>query len=44
MTQNQHDVVIIGGGISGTALLFLLNRYTDLKKIALIEKFVNEKA
>ena len=38
MTQNQHDVVIIGGGISGTALLFLLNRYTDLKKIALIEK------
>ncbi len=38
MTQTQYDVVIVGGGISGAALLFLLNRYTDLKKIALIEK------
>ena len=38
MTQKQYDVVIIGGGISGTALLFLLNRYTDLNKIALVEK------
>ncbi len=39
MSQNQYDVVIIGGGISGTALLFLLSRYTDLKNIALIEKY-----
>ncbi len=38
MTDTHYDVVIIGGGISGTALLFLLSRYTDLKKIALIEK------
>jgi len=38
MTDKQYDVVIIGGGISGTALLFLLSRYTDLKRIALIEK------
>ncbi len=38
MTQTQYDVVIIGGGISGTALLFLLSRYTDLKNIALLEK------
>ena len=34
-----YDVVIIGGGISGAALLFELARYTDLKKIALVEKY-----
>ncbi len=38
MAHKRYDVVIIGGGISGTALLFLLARYTDLKNIALIEK------
>ena len=38
MEKKQYDVVIIGGGISGTALLHLLSRYTDLKSIALIEK------
>jgi len=38
METKQHDVVIIGGGISGTALLYLLARYTDLKSIALVEK------
>lgn len=38
METKQYDVVIIGGGISGTALLHLLSRYTDLKSIALIEK------
>ncbi len=38
MTPKQYDVIIIGGGISGTALLFLLSRYTDLRQIALIEK------
>ena len=32
------DVVIIGGGISGTALLYLLSRYTDLARICLLEK------
>ncbi len=38
MANNQYDVVIVGGGISGTALLFMLSRYTNLKRIALIEK------
>lgn len=32
------DVAIIGGGISGTALLYLLARYTDLSNLCLIEK------
>ncbi len=39
MQISQQDVVVIGGGISGTALLYMLARYTDLKKIALLEKY-----
>jgi malate dehydrogenase (quinone) len=39
MNAQQHDVLIIGGGISGSALLYLLSRYTDLKSIGLIEKY-----
>lgn len=35
----KYDVVIVGGGISGTALLYLLSQYTDLKDICLIEKY-----
>ncbi|MBI3560765.1 MAG: FAD-dependent oxidoreductase [Gammaproteobacteria bacterium] len=38
MQPQPHDVLIIGGGISGSALLFLLARYTDLKSIGLVEK------
>ena len=34
-----HDVIIIGGGISGTALLYLLAEYTDLDEIMLLEKY-----
>lgn len=37
--QNKHDVIIIGGGISGCALLYMLSRYTSLKDIALFEKY-----
>lgn len=39
MQARQHDVLIVGGGISGCALLYLLARYTDLKNIALVEKY-----
>jgi len=41
METRQHDVLIIGGGISGSALLYLLARYTDLKSIALVEKYAS---
>ena len=34
-----HDVIIIGGGISGTALLYLLAQYTDINNILLLEKY-----
>ncbi|KKW20000.1 MAG: Malate dehydrogenase (Acceptor) [Parcubacteria group bacterium GW2011_GWA2_51_10] len=32
------DVAIVGGGVSGTALLYALVRYTNLRRIVLIEK------
>ena len=38
--ENKHfDVLIVGGGISGTALLYELATYTDLKRIGLLEKY-----
>ncbi len=39
MTQNHYDVIIIGGGVSGSALFYELGRYTDIKKICLLEKY-----
>lgn len=33
-----YDVAIVGGGVSGTALLFVLSAYTNIKRILLIEK------
>jgi malate dehydrogenase (quinone) len=33
-----YEVAIIGGGISGTALLYVLSNYTNINRIALIEK------
>lgn len=37
--SKKYDVLIIGGGVVGTALLYTLCRYTDLKDICLIEKY-----
>ncbi len=39
MTQNHYDVIIVGGGVSGAALFYELGRYTDIKKICLLEKY-----
>lgn len=33
------DVLIVGGGVCGTALLFELARYTDLGSITLVERY-----
>ncbi len=38
MNSNTYEVVIIGGGVCGTALLYTLSNYTNIKRIALIEK------
>ncbi len=36
---HTQDVIIIGGGVSGTALLYLLAEYTDINNIMLLEKY-----
>ncbi|MDZ7750297.1 MAG: FAD-dependent oxidoreductase [Gammaproteobacteria bacterium] len=38
MNGGDFDTVIVGGGITGTALMFVLARYSDVKSIALVEK------
>jgi malate dehydrogenase (quinone) len=35
----EYDVLIVGGGVVGTALLYTMSKYTDLKSIGLIEKY-----
>jgi malate dehydrogenase (quinone) len=35
----EFDVLIVGGGVVGTALLYTLSKYTDIKNIGLIEKY-----
>jgi len=36
--REQYDVAIIGAGVCGTALTYLLSRYTNVESIAVIEK------
>jgi len=36
---HTHDVIIIGGGISGSALLYLLAEYTGINNITMFEKY-----
>lgn len=39
--MNQVDIAIIGGGISGTALLYELARRGDTPRVVLLEKYAN---
>jgi malate dehydrogenase (quinone) len=39
VTSGVYDVVIIGGGVTGTAALHVFSRYTDVQRIALVEKY-----
>ncbi|PAF42479.1 FAD-dependent oxidoreductase [Helicobacter sp. 11S02596-1] len=36
--KNEFDVVIIGGGVSGCAAFYALSEYSDIKRIAIVEK------
>ncbi len=36
--KEPYDIAIVGGGVTGAALLFVLARYTDVQKIVLLEK------
>jgi malate dehydrogenase (quinone) len=37
--DTRYDVLIVGGGVTGTALLYTLSKYTDIKNIGLLEKY-----
>lgn len=37
--DRSYDVLIVGGGVTGTALLFVLTRYTNVRRVALLEKY-----
>ena len=39
MTQNHYNVIVVGGGVSGSALFYELGRYTNIKSICLLEKY-----
>ena len=39
MKKNHYEVLIVGAGISGAALAYELARYTDIKSIAILEKY-----
>ncbi len=39
MAKRNFEVIIVGAGITGCALAYTLARYTDIKSIALIEKY-----
>ena len=39
-TNNKYDVLIVGGGVVGTALLYTLSKYTDIEKIWLNRKIL----
>ena len=38
-TIPRYEVLIVGGGVVGTALLYTLSKYTDINNIGLIEKY-----
>ncbi|MEO0947628.1 MAG: FAD-dependent oxidoreductase, partial [Cyanobacteria bacterium J06641_5] len=37
--REQYDVAVIGAGVCGTALTYLLSRYTNVKSVVVIEKY-----
>lgn len=34
-----YEVAIVGGGVTGTALLYILSQYTNIRNIVLLEKY-----
>ena len=37
--ERRYDVVIIGAGVTGAALLHVLAKYTDIPRVAVLEKY-----
>ncbi|HTM68685.1 MAG TPA: FAD-dependent oxidoreductase [Candidatus Binatia bacterium] len=38
MSTTSYDAVIVGGGVTGTAALFTLSRYTNLRRLLMVER------
>ena len=34
-----YDLLIVGGGVTGSALLYLTSKYTDIKHVGMLEKY-----
>lgn len=39
MSTNQYDLLIIGCGVSGSALLYLASKYSNIQQIGVLEKY-----
>jgi len=39
VVEHSCDVLIVGGGISGTALFYELAKYTNVQSLCLLEKY-----
>jgi len=39
MSEHHYDLIIVGGGVSGTALCYMATRYSNIKRIAIVEKY-----
>ena len=37
--EKNFDVIIVGGGVTGTSLLYMLSRYTKIRRVLLLEKY-----
>ena len=37
--DRDYDLIIVGGGITGTAVLYTISSYTNISKVLLIEKY-----
>jgi len=37
--EDNYELLIVGGGISGSALFYEISQYTDIKNICLLEKY-----
>ncbi|MDO8511111.1 MAG: FAD-dependent oxidoreductase [Nanoarchaeota archaeon] len=37
--MKKYDVAIIGAGVTGTSLLYVLSKYTNIKNLVLLEKY-----
>lgn len=39
MATGRYDLIIVGGGVTGSALLYIMSAYTDISSVLLIEKY-----